>query len=111
MNIKMPNCEFKNVLANDCVETWSEDELILYFQRENKIVVMNETATIIWRCIINNIAEAKALISMDDFVTSIKVKCFDEVPSDACIIDDIVEIVNMFFSNHLIEENGGRIIV
>lgn len=106
MNISLQGSEYKDILMKDYIETWSGEELILYFQQDNKIVVMNETATIIWRCIVDGIDNAKAILYLDDFVTSIKTKCVCDVPSDTFIIDDIIEMVTMFFSNRLLIERS-----
>ncbi len=108
MNITLPSVEYKDISVDSYMETPSDNELIIYFEIANKIVVMNETTTCIWKFIINSINDnLKDYITVYDILNYIKTKFDKDSPSDCDVINDIIEIINMFFVNELLRCKKG----
>jgi len=103
MKITLPSVEYKNISVPSYQETPSENELILFFEENNQIAVMNETSTCIWQFIVNSAKEnANENITVKVILNHLH-KHFDmEAQDDNDITNDIVDIVKEFISKKMI---------
>lgn len=103
MNIVLPHEEYQGVFVEEYLESESNGELIVYFERVNKIVVMNETMTCIWKLIISCISnESCSCLSIYDILAAIKMRFDMGLHHDDAVIVDIVEIIQELFDCELI---------
>lgn len=104
MNIVLPSFQYKGIFIPDYQETSSDNEIILFFENENQLVVMNETATCVWQFITNHIKENnnEGTITIDIILNHLHNNFETELPCDEEIIKDIVDIINDFINNKMI---------
>lgn len=111
MDIILPSSKYKSIYLPEYQETSSDNESILYFEKENQIVLMNETSTCIWKFIANCIKENNNNTSDDNITVDMILKhlyrCFDiEASYDNDIENDIVDIIEEFVNNKMIGYNN-----
>ena len=103
MNISIMSKKYINVEIEAHDKTKVGDEMILYFENINKIIVMNETTSVIWNFIISNLQNDKDVnIAADDILEEIKAVFTEEIPNDQDIISDIYDTISEFIENKIL---------
>lgn len=103
MNIILPSIEYRNISIPHYQETPSENELILFFEDNNLIAVMNETTTCIWKFIVDSYKENSSNNITTNAILEHLYKSFNmESQNDDDTINDIVDILNEFINKRMI---------
>lgn len=104
MDIIFAKKQYKNVFFPNYEESFTEDDAILYFEDQEKIVVMNSSAICVWNYLVQQIKDScsSTVVTLDDLIEVIKSNFTDTVGIDDEISNDIIEIVDSFFEGGLL---------
>lgn len=104
MNINFTKKQYRNVVFSNYEESYTEDDAILYFGDLEKIVVMNRSAICVWNYLIQQMKANcySTSVMLSDLVEVIESNFSDTVGVDDDISNDIIEIVDTFFEEGLL---------
>lgn len=87
-------------------ETTSDDEVILFFEDLNEIVVLNASATVVWNYINLSLENNESVITIDQIVNTLK--DYYDMDNSECktIYDDVKHIIDEFIKYRLILTNN-----
>lgn len=96
--MKLNNCE---IIVAAFEENVLDDELIVFVKEKHKIIVLNQTATTIFRYLML-CYESDLDINTNDIRMHLLTEYKDSVPNDEELTNDINETIQLFFESSLI---------
>ena len=96
--MKLNGMEIK---ISNCTSEILDDEMVLYNEEKQKIIILNQTATFIWKEIIASYLENKNICTQD-IVNNLLIKYNVSDVGIGIIVHDVEETIELFYQAYLL---------